>query len=118
LLLKPPGGRRPPVVPLLRLLDALLPTILEALILKTTLVALGALGAVLLVSATTIILKTTILTPPVLAIALQTPLAPTVVAATRHRHHLHKGAGERRRIREPEERAEGTRAPPHLKSGS
>jgi hypothetical protein len=92
--------------------------ILEALILKTTLVALGALGPVLLVPATTFILKTTILTPPVLAIALQTPLAPTIVAATRHRHHLRKGAGERRRIRESEKRAERTRAPPHLKIGS
>jgi hypothetical protein len=56
LLLEPPRGRRPPVVPLLRLLEALLP--------MTTLVALGALVPVLLVPATTIILKAPIMTPP------------------------------------------------------
>jgi hypothetical protein len=112
LLLEPPRGWRPPVVPLLRLLEALLPLIAPIL------VALGALVPVLLVPATTIILKAPILTSPVLAIALQTPLAPTIVAATRHRLHLRKGAGERGRIREPEKRTERTRASPHLKIGS
>jgi hypothetical protein len=88
------------------------------LVLISTLVALGALVAVLLVPTPAITLEASLLSTPFIAVALKTPLVPTVVAATRHRHHLRKGAGERRRIREPEKRAEGPRAPPHLKVGS
>jgi hypothetical protein len=105
LLLQPPGRRRAPVVPLLRLRIALLR---EPLILIATLVALVPLRAILLVPAPAV------LAPAVLAEALQAPLAPPLIAATRHGHHLSEVTRERWGNGRPEEIAEGTRAPPHL----
>jgi hypothetical protein len=109
LLLQPPWRRRAPVVPLLLLRE---PLLREPLILIATLVALVPLRALWLVPAPAV-LASAVLAPPLLAEALQTPLAPPLIAALRHGHHLREGARERWGNRRTEEIAEGT-APPHL----
>jgi hypothetical protein len=103
LLLQPPGGRRPPIVPLRGLGEALL----EAGLL-VTLVALVPLLLLLPASP--------FLPPAVLAKPVQAALVPPILAPPVHRHHLRKGSLKWGRGVGSEKSSEGkeTIAPPHL----